>query len=272
MRNELPRSKLTGYPQLTAKMETQQAAGNLPAEIKYFKLSFAVVVVGFLLLGVTTQTNAQEASSDTPVLNTTGEKKTLVIIADFEGVPSNITNQQAYDMVFNEMATTLREVSYQKSWLSGKVIGPYTLPSFINRDSPRHEIEDEAFRAADADAYFPDYDFIHVIVPPTSTGGRSSGSTRFMNTPDGHMWKRGAYLYAFPNSAFLNGGVILHEMGHNWTLKHSNFLDCPVGKIIDDTTCADIEYADIYCPMGDAELFHFNAAQKDKLGWFNLSG
>jgi hypothetical protein len=32
--NELPRSKLTGYPQLTAKMETQQVAGNLSAEIK----------------------------------------------------------------------------------------------------------------------------------------------------------------------------------------------------------------------------------------------
>jgi len=32
--NELPRSKLPGYQQPTAKIESQQAAGNLPEESK----------------------------------------------------------------------------------------------------------------------------------------------------------------------------------------------------------------------------------------------
>jgi Gametolysin peptidase M11 len=95
------------------------------------------------------------------------------------------------------------------------------------------------------------------------------------------------YLYAFPQNActwwglasvggnpsqaWVNGSLALlvvgHEMGHNFGLYHSNGLDC--GSSLIGTNCTAIEYADSLDMMGEMRGMHFNAFQKERLGWMN---
>ena len=55
-------------------------------------------------------------------------------------------------------------------------------------------------------------------------------------------------------------------MGHNFGLYHSHAWDCgapPIG-----TGCTSIEYGDTLDVMGGSS-YHFNAFQKERLGWLN---
>src|SRR5262249_62060378 len=63
---------------------------------------------------------------------------------------------------------------------------------------------------------------------------------------------------------------IAHELGHNLGLYHSHRLVCdgvPVGP-----NCTSAEYGDPFDVMGYADLLHFNAVQKELLGWLNYGG
>jgi hypothetical protein len=61
--------------------------------------------------------------------------------------------------------------------------------------------------------------------------------------------------------------IIEHEMGHNLGLRHSNSLKCSI-----DIPCYSYEYGDIYDTMGGNSLAkHFNAFQKEILGWLNYN-
>ena len=79
-----------------------------------------------------------------------------------------------------------------------------------------------------------------------------------------------------PSRAWLNGGtaaaggmafrILSHEMGHNLGLYHSHSLDC--GSVAIGGTCSSTEYGDVLDVMGSGHD-HFNAAQKERLGWLN---
>ena len=66
--------------------------------------------------------------------------------------------------------------------------------------------------------------------------------------------------------------VSVHELGHNFGLWHSDALTCRDGAgtgVPLSATCTRTEYGDTFDAMGDgfAGVGHFNAAQKDRLGW-----
>jgi hypothetical protein len=71
-----------------------------------------------------------------------------------------------------------------------------------------------------------------------------------------------------PSQAWVNGDldrvVVAHEMGHNLGLYHSRSLDC--GQTTIGPACTVDEYGDTVDVMG-ATSGHFNAYQKDRLGW-----
>ena len=75
-----------------------------------------------------------------------------------------------------------------------------------------------------------------------------------------------------PSRAWINGsiapGTISHEVGHNFGLDHSHALGC--GSTTLGSSCSPIEYGDVLDTMGSSHG-HFNAFQKEQLGWLDNS-
>ncbi len=59
--------------------------------------------------------------------------------------------------------------------------------------------------------------------------------------------------------------VIGHEIGHNYGLLHAASLDC--GATVITAPCTASEYGDPFDVMGNNRAMHFNAFQKNYLGW-----
>ncbi|MEO8347032.1 MAG: FG-GAP-like repeat-containing protein [Betaproteobacteria bacterium] len=61
--------------------------------------------------------------------------------------------------------------------------------------------------------------------------------------------------------------VIAHELGHNFGLLHAGSLRCTGATIGCGASGSVSEYGDPFSGMGNNNAGHFNAAQKDILGW-----
>ena len=87
---------------------------------------------------------------------------------------------------------------------------------------------------------------------------------------NGCAWWGLGTVGGYPSMAWINGslqnGVVAHEMGHNLGLYHSHSLECGAATIA--ASCSSVDYGDILDVMGSAvPPKHFNAAQKERLGW-----
>lgn len=173
----------------------------------------------------------------------------LVTFSDASTAPvSAATVQQA---VFGTTDAFLRENSGGQAWLSGSVMGWYTLPISKSACDPA-QISQLADQAA------------------TSAGNNLSVYTRkfYVFPKNACTWAGLADVGGANTRAWFNGKFDLdnfgHEFGHNLGLMHSHGLDCDLSPL--GTTCTPLSYGDAADIMGNLEG-HYNAFQKQRLGW-----
>jgi gametolysin peptidase M11/alpha-galactosidase-like protein len=187
-----------------------------------------------------------------PTVNTFGEQRTIVILFNFQdNAATPYTTAAAQSVTFDATSKYYLENSYQQTWLSGDVFGWYTIAA----KSTTCDTTTWANLADQAAA--------------TLGGANLAAYTRriygFPQTSACGWWGLGT-IGGNPSRAWVNGSyalrVVGHEFGHNLGDYHSRSSQC------DPTGCTTVEYGDDHDMMGGTTA-HFNAFQKERLGWLN---
>jgi hypothetical protein len=210
-----------------------------------------------LALACCSSTNTSSLQTVTAALpNTFGAQSTLVILVNFQDNPTQpYTLSTAQDVVFNQTSNFDMENSFQQAWLTGTVVGWYTLP-ISSSTCDVNSIASYANQAAtSAGVNLGNYTHYVYAFPSTSSCG---------------WWGLGT-IGGSPSQAWIDGTLSLkvvgHEMGHNLGLYHSHGWSC--GSTTLGTNCSSLEYGDALDVMGNPNSGHFNAFQKENLGWLN---
>ena len=212
--------------------------------------------------GTTTTTSGDATGSTTssiPVPNTLGAQYTLVMLVNFQDdVVQPFTAASAQNAFFSSASNFFLENSYNQTWLTGDVVGWYTIPVSVTT-CDTSQIATDANNAA------------------TAAGVNLSAYTRYVyvypyNSVCG--WAGASYVGGNPSESWINGSLdvhtISHELGHAFGLWHSHSLDCGTSA----TICSGgtvYEYGDLMDTMGAPQTAYpdYNAFQKERLGWLN---
>jgi hypothetical protein len=191
-----------------------------------------------------------------PALNALGEQRTIVLLINFTdnaSRPYEIADAQA--ALFGTTSAFFRENSYDQTWLAGSVAGWFTIP--VSATTCDYDAIASSAQAAATAAGVSLSGYTHQVYAfPQNTCGWWGLSTVGGN----------------PSRSWINGpfelGVLAHELGHGHGLWHSHALDCGNVAVV-GSNCATNEYGDIADMMGASHVAHYNAYQKERLGWLN---
>ncbi len=209
-----------------------------------------------LMLAAGASSDPTISSSPAILSNTFGEQRTAVFLVNFKDKPTEMpwTPSQVYDRFFTQISNFFMENSYQQTWLTGDVLGWYTANINSTDSCDQWAIAQAADDAAIANNVdLTQYDR-YVYVFPFNTCSWSGFAT--VGGIQTQAWVRGDLFTKVP----------AHEMGHNFGLLHSHGLNCQGDAT--DTNCVSLTYGDQLDTMG-AQPGHYNAYQKERLGWLN---
>jgi NPCBM-associated, NEW3 domain of alpha-galactosidase len=200
-------------------------------------------------------TSLQTVSAAAVVPNTFGAQKTVVILVNFaDKATQPFTIDYARSVVFTTTSNFDLENSYNQTWLTGDVVGWYTIP-LSSTVCDYSTLATQAKQAA------------------TSGGVNLSTYSRYVYAfpKNACGWSGVGTVGGNPSQAWVNGSlelwVVGHEMGHNLGLYHSHGYNCSSGAV--PGGCTVQEYGDTFDIMGHSRSNHFNSFQKERLGWLN---
>lgn len=187
--------------------------------------------------------------------NTLGAQKTLVILVNFaDKALQPYTVDAIKTVTFGTVNNYFKANSYGQTSLAGAVVGWYTIAqSYTVCDASG--LRSKALQAA------------------TAAGVNVSAYNRriFAFPRNACAWSGLGSVGGNPSYALINGGyslrTVAHELGHNFGLYHSRSLDCGIG--VTGTSCTIGEYGDVFDVLGGSSSGHFNAFQKERLGWLD---
>lgn len=184
--------------------------------------------------------------------NTFGEQRTLVLLVNFQDNTSASTDTgSAYTTTFQAASNYYLENTYGQTWLTGDAHGTFTLP-MNSTTCDYNQIATLADNLATANG-------INIAAYPRRVYA-------FPRIAACSWWGLGS-VGGNPSRAWVNGTyslkVVSHELGHNFGAYHSHSQPC------DLSGCTTLEYGDDHDDMGQTSNGHFNAFQKERLGWLN---
>ena len=210
-------------------------------------------------LALTSDTGSVQTLSAAPLPNTLGAQKTLTMLVNFSDETTQpYTVAYAQSMMFSTTSNYDYEASYQQTWLTGDVAGWFTIP-VSSTTCDYSSIASYAQQAAASAGYaLSNYTRYVYVFPANACTWWGLGT---VGGNPSQAWIHTKWGFTLP--------VVGHEMGHNFGLYHSHSLDC--GSVtIADSGCTASEYGDIFDMMGGGNATpHFNAFQKERLGWLN---
>ncbi len=218
-----------------------------------------------------------------------GEQETVVILLSFEddGTPNEDYVHDSNIIVFDYLDSYIREISYEKAWLSGNIAGPYTVSNEgcvpAGSGSNHKLILEMAIEAADDDIDFRDYKRIIIFnkdpnqcphSPQGSIGivDESSSYYNWMVSDDGRIYASVLWYSPGLDINIDNNQVLVHEFGHNLGLTHVDNYICTddsgnMSTISDSCQSSGKSMSD---PMGaGGRDAHYNAYNKELIGWLS---
>jgi hypothetical protein len=197
--------------------------------------------------------NDVQTVSAAPALSPLGEQRTLVMLVNFsDNTTQPWTRDQVNQVIFGSVSAFMSENSFGATWLTGDVTDWMTIP-LSSTVCDTTTLASQARQAAGASGWVPSNYSRWIYAFPQNPCGFAGGS----------------FIGGAPSQAWLNGEISLrvagHEFGHGLGLWHSHALDC--GGVPLSSTCTMSEYGDTLDLMGTAQTAHFNAFQKERLGW-----
>jgi hypothetical protein len=191
---------------------------------------------------------------------TTGEIKTAVILVNFTdaAAPSNAP-AELDQLVFGKVSDFYWEASYQKTFLGGDTFGWFTIPVSTTQCTWDKVASEGNRAAAAAGANLSSYTTFVYLFPTASA---------CINGGGGDIGPNGEHRVFVNGASGFTEQMISHELGHQLGLQHSDGLDCDVSAL--GNTCVQRGYTDTADTMGGHG--HFNAFQKERLGWLNAAG
>jgi gametolysin peptidase M11 len=209
------------------------------------------------VLALSSGGSVQTLAAPTVLPNTFGGQKTILILVNFYDKATQPYTVATAQSVMNTTSNFDQENSFTQTWLTGvtnsgaaaDVAGWFTInQSYTVCDySTTASLAEQAATAAG----------VNLSLYPRRVYAFPQNACTW--------WGLGS-VGGNPSKAWVNGSfqlrVVGHEMGHNLGLYHSHSMSC------DSATCSTSEYGDGWDIMGSS-AYHFNAFQKERLGWLN---